>query len=118
MNRISLGLLLLMVLVVAPGCYYYPPPPYAVTAPAHSNYDRIWDSAMMAAQDAGISITSSNRSTGTAYGHREGVTVTIQVAPQSDGTTRVELSAKGDKAATSEVNDRFYRAYNYYMGRR
>ncbi len=118
MNRINLAWLLLMALVVGSGCYYYGPPPYVVTSPAYSNYDHIWDSAMRAAQDVGIGITSSNKSAGTAFGQRDGVSVTIQVTPQSDGRTRVELSAKGNQSATSAVADDFYRAYNHYMGRR
>lgn len=85
--------------------------------PAHSNYDQIWDSAMRAAQDIGISITSSNKSTGTAFGQRDDVSVTIQVTPQSDGTTRVGMSAKGSQSATSAISDDFNKAYNHYMRR-
>jgi hypothetical protein len=73
---------------------------------------------MRAAQDVGIQITSSNRSTGTAFGQREVIDVTIQVTQQTDGRTRVELSAKGTPSGTSAVADDFYRQYNTYMGRR
>ena len=117
-KKINLAVLLLMALVLAPGCYYYGRPQYVVTSPAHSNYDQIWDSALRAAQDIGISINSSNKNAGTAFGQRDDVSVTIQVTPQSDGTTRVGLNATGSQSATSSVNDDFYKAYNYYMGRR
>ncbi len=72
---------------------------------------------MRAAQDVGIQITSSNRSTGAAFGQRDGVSVTIQVTQQADGRTRVELTTKGADG-TSAVADDFYRAYDRYMGRR
>ena len=118
MNKLKLVALLCMALAMGSGCYYYGPPPYyAVTPPAHSNYDQIWDSAMRAAQDIGISITSSNKSTGTAFGQRDDVSVTIQVTPQSDGTTRVGMSAKGSQSATSAISDDFNKAYNHYMRR-
>lgn len=113
MKRISRAVLLLMALVMVSGCYYYGPPP-----PGYSDYDRIWDSAMRAAHDAGITITSANRNAGAATGHRGGVSVTIQITPQPDGTTRVALNTTGNQAETSAVSEDFHRAYNYYMGRR
>ena len=106
-------------LVMASGCYYYVPP-RAVVSPGspYASYDYVWDSAMRAAQDVDIQITSSNRSTGVAFGQRDGVSVTIQVTQQSDGRTRVELTTKGSQSATTAVADDFYRAYDRYMGRR
>ena len=113
-NKIRFTLLFLVVLVMGSGCYYYPPPAYTVSSPPHASYDRIWDSAMRAAQDVGIRITSSDRNTGTASGQRDGVGVTIQVVKQSDGATRVEITSKG---GPSTVTDDFYKAYNRNMGR-
>ena len=108
-----------IIFVMGSGCYYYGPPPYATpSAPPYASYDYVWDSAMRAAQDVGIQITSANRSTGAAFGQRDGVAVTIQVTQQSDGRTRVELTTKGSQPATSTVADDFYRAYDRYMGRR
>ncbi len=114
MNRINLILLPLIAFSLGAGCYYYEPPPYVVTSPPQADYDRIWDSAMRAAQDVGIRITSSDRNAGTASGQRDGVGVTIQVVRQSDGTTRVEMTSKG---GPSTVADDFYKAYNRHMGR-
>jgi len=118
-KKVKLTLFLLIGFVIASGCYYYGPPPYyATTSPPYASYDYIWDSAMRAAQDVGIQITSSNRSSGTAFGQRDGVGVTIQVMQQSDGRTRVELTTKGSQSGTSALADDFYRAYDHYMGRR
>ena len=119
MKKIAITLLFFAGLVMASGCYYYVPPG-AVVSPGqpYASYDYVWDSAMRAAQDVGIQITSSNRSSGTAFGQRDGVSVTIQVTQQSDGRTRVELTTKGSPSATSAVADDFYRAYDHYMGRR
>jgi hypothetical protein len=120
LKKICLTLLLLAVVVLSPGCYYYVPPG-AVVAPApgppYATYYYVWDSAMRAAQDVGIQITSANKSTGTAFGQRDGVSVTIQVTQQADGRTRVELTTKGSQGGTSAVADDFYRAYDRYMGR-
>jgi hypothetical protein len=114
-NKIRFALLFLVVLIMGSGCYYYgPPPAYTVASPPHASYDKIWDSAMRAAQDVGIRITSSDRNAGTAFGQRDGVGVTIQVVKQADGTTRVEVTSKG---GPSTVTDDFNRAYNRNMGR-
>jgi hypothetical protein len=117
LKKIAKILFLFVGLVMTSGCYYYGPPPYTY-APPYASYDYVWDSAMRTAQDVGIQMTSSNRSTGTAFGQRDGVSVTIQVTQQSDGRTRVELTTKGSPSATSAVADDFYRAYDHYMGRR
>jgi hypothetical protein len=119
MNKKVMVLLLLTGFAMLSGCYYYDPGPYVVASPApYPSYDYIFDSAMRAAQDAGIQVTSSNRNNGTIFGERNGTTVTIQVMQQADGRTRVELSAKGAQTGSSTVADDFYRAYDHYMGRR
>jgi hypothetical protein len=118
-RKVNLTLLVIIALVMGSGCYYYGPPPYATPSPQpYASYDYVWDSAMRAAQDVGIQITSANKNTGAAFGQRDGVSVTIQVTQQSDGRTRVELTTKGSQPATSAVADDFYRAYDHYMGRR
>jgi hypothetical protein len=119
LKKIAITLFFFAGLVMASGCYYYAPPG-AVVSPGqpYASYDYVWDSAMRAAQDVGIQITSSNKGTGAAFGQRDGVSVTFQVTQQSDGRTRVELTTKGSPSATSAVADDFYRAYDRYMGRR
>ena len=119
MKKSKLALLFFTVFVVVSGCYYYEPPAvvYSPGPPPYASYDYIWDSAMRAAQDVGIQITSSNRNTGTIFGQRDRVGVTIQVTRQADGRTRVELTAQGSQGSTSQAADDFYRAYDRYMGR-
>jgi len=118
-NRKNLSLLLLIGSILISGCYYYGPYPgpyYAAAPGPYASYDSIWDSATRAAQDVGIQITSTNRNAGMIFGQRDGTDVTIQVIRQSDGRTRVELTAKGNQG--SGVANDFYRAYDAYMGRR
>jgi outer membrane protein OmpA-like peptidoglycan-associated protein len=69
---------------------------------------------MRAAQDVGIQITSSNRNTGTIFGQRDRVGVTIQIIQQADGRTRIELTINGSQGSSSAIADDFYRAYDYY----
>ena len=119
MKKLNLALLILTVLVIVSGCYYYGPSPGVYPPdPPYASYDYVWDSAIRAAQDVGIQITSSNRNVGTIFGQRDRVGVTIQVTQQADGRTRVELTAQGSQGSGSEVADDFYRAYDRYMGRR
>jgi hypothetical protein len=118
LKKISLALFLVTGITLAPGCYYYVPPGAVVApGPPYATYDYVWDSALRAAQDVGIQITSANKSTGTAFGQRDNVNVTIQVTQQADGRTRVELTTRGSQGGTSAVADDFYRAYDRYMGR-
>jgi len=119
-KKVNLTLLIIVIaFVMGSGCYYYGPPPYAApSAPPYASYDYVWDSAMRAAQDVGIQITSSNRNAGTIFGQRDGVGVTIQVIQQPDGKTRVEITTEGPKGSGSGVSDDFYRAFDRYMGRR
>ena len=119
MKKLNLALLILTGFVFVSGCYYYEPyPVYYPPPPPYPSYDYIWDSAMRAAQDVGIQITSSNRNAGTILGQRDRVGVTLQVIQQPDGKTRVELTTEGPKGSGSGVSDDFYRAFDRYMGRK
>jgi len=120
-KKLHLTLLILTVFVIASGCYYYepaPPPVVYPPEPSYPSYDYTWDSAIRAAQDVGIEITSLNRNTGTIFGRRDRVDVTIQVTQQANGRTRVELTAQGSRESGADVADDFYWAYDHYMGRR
>ncbi|OGP62732.1 MAG: hypothetical protein A2170_17215 [Deltaproteobacteria bacterium RBG_13_53_10] len=119
MKKLNLALFILAVFVVMSGCYYYGPPPVGYPPePPYASYEYSWDSAIRAAQDVGIQITSSNRNTGTIFGQRDRVGVTIQVTQHADDRTRVELTVQGGRGPSSGVADDFYRAYDRYMGRR
>lgn len=111
------ALLTLMVVLTAlvAGCVVYEPVP--VPSSYGSSYDRVWDSALGAAEDAGVKITSADRTTGIIRGVTSSSDVTISVISQADGKTRVEFSSKGPKGQDPDLNDRFTRSYNRRMGR-
>ena len=98
--------------VFAPGCVVYEPAP---TYP--SVYDRAWDSALRAAQDSGIVVTSSDRGSGVIRGSKDGIDATITVRGQADGTTRVESNFKGQLDRDPTLSRRFDSAYERHMGR-
>jgi hypothetical protein len=110
-------LLALMVVLTAlwGGCVVYEPVP--VPSSYGSSYDRVWNSALGAAEDAGVKITSADRATGTIRGLTSSSDVTILVISQADGRTRVEFSSKGPKGADAGLNERFTSFYNRRMGR-
>ena len=86
--------------------------------PIHgSSYDRVWNSAMGAAEDAGVKITSADRTTGIIRGVTNSADVTISVISQADGRTRVEFSSKGPKGQDPDLSERFTSFYNRRMGR-
>ena len=97
------------------GCVVYEPVP----TPAYygSSYDRVWDSALGAAEDAGVKVTSADRSRGVIRGNTGSAEVTISVISQAEGKTRVEFSSKGPKGQDPDLNDRFTHYYNRRMGR-
>jgi len=111
------ALLTLMVVLAAlwGGCVVYEP----VVVPAYSgsSYDRVWNSALGAAEDAGVKITSADRTAGIIRGVTNSADVTISVRSQPDGKTRLEFSSKGPKGQDPDLNDRFTRFYNRRMGR-
>jgi len=111
------ALLILMAVLTAVmgGCVVYEPVP--VPSSYGSSYDRVWDSAMGAAEDAGIKITSADRTTGIIRGVTGSTGVTISVITQADGKIRMEFTSKGPKGQDADLSDRFTRFYNSRMGR-
>ena len=112
------ALLVLLVLLTAlvGGCVVYEPM-YVPSSSYGSSYDRVWDSALGAAEDAGVKITSADRSRGIIQGVTGSSDVTVLVISQADGRTRVEFSSKGPKGADADLNERFTSYYNRRMGR-
>ena len=108
--------LLVVFTAVAGGCVVYEPVPVPSSSYG-SSYDRVWNSALGAAEDAGVKITSADRATGTIRGVTPSSDVTILVISQADGRTRVEFSSKGPKGADAGLNERFTSYYNRRMGR-
>jgi hypothetical protein len=68
-------LALLVLSLAALACVVYEPTP----TPVYTNYDRAWDSALRAAQDAGINLTSVDRAGGITLGSKDGIDATITV---------------------------------------
>ena len=98
------------------GCVVYEAV-YVPSSSYSSSYDRVWDSALGAAGDAGVKITSADRTTGIIRGVTSSSDVTISVISQADGKTRVEFTSKGPKGHDPDLNDRFTSYYNRRMGR-
>ena len=111
------ALLLVAAIVVAlPGCVVYDTPSgyYVNTYPA--TFDRAWDAAVGALQDAGVRVTSADRASGIARGTKDGADVTVSVLRQADGTTRVQFDAKASQNDPG-LAQRFSIAYDRRMGR-
>ena len=109
------AILITALLGTAPGCTVYQPVP--VSAPAPSSFDRSWSTAIAAAQDEGVRITSEDRSNGVITGTRGDQTVTINIRTQADGRVRVEFSARGPKGSEPGLATRISQAYDRRMGR-
>jgi hypothetical protein len=70
-----------------------------------------------AMSDQGVSVSDANPTSGLITGQRGGITVIATVAPQADGTTKVEFRTRGDIAQDPQLIDRITRSYNARMGR-
>ena len=82
-----------------------------------SSFNRVWDSALGAAGDAGVKITSADRTTGIIRGVTNSADITITVIPQPDGKIRVEFSREGIEGQDVGLGNRFTSFYNRRMGR-
>lgn len=115
MNKPRYALLGVLFALSLPGCVVYEPMAVQSTVPA--SFDRSWNAALAAAQDAGIAISVADRNSGRIYGRRNAADVTISVTPQADGNLRVQFDAKGVGPQDQGLQDRFVQAYNRRMGR-
>jgi hypothetical protein len=95
------------------GCVPYP----VYTAPPPSKYDRVWDAAYGAAQDAGVRITTADRGGGLIQGTRDGVDVTIRVRGQPDGGAVAEIKTAAPGGQDGGLAGRISQAYDRRMGR-
>ena len=107
---------MVLMTTVASGCVVYPAAPGYYTYSQPSTYDRAWNAALGALQDAGVQVLASDPASGTARGTKDGVDVTVNVARQADGTTRVQFDAKPSDR-DPEIARRFSSAYERRMGR-
>ena len=90
---------------------------YEAPAPGPSKFDRAWNAALGGAQDAGVSVSSSDPATGLIRGTKDGIDVTVVVARQADGGVRVQFDAKGPTQRDPGLSNRFSQAYERRMGR-
>jgi hypothetical protein len=109
--RLGAAALLAALTLSLAGCYAYAPPP------GPSTYDRAYSAMLGAMSDQGVSVTDANPTSGLITGQRGGITVIATVAPQADGTTKVEFRTRGDIAQDPQLIDRITRSYNARMGR-
>jgi hypothetical protein len=118
MNRI-LCLLVVAASALLAGCVVAPYPyGYSTTTVSSPpSFDRSWDAALNAAADAGIQITSADRTTGHMNGTKAGASVTIDLRPQADNTLQVIFSSPDSKESNPTLGDRWRSAYNQRMGR-
>ena len=103
-----------IVAVGLPACYTYPTP-YGYATPA--SFDRSWEAAVGALADNGLAITSQDRDSGAVSGRGGAIDVVANVRSQSDGSVRVEFTARGDIRQDPGLVDRVSAAYDRRMGR-
>ncbi|HEY2865128.1 MAG TPA: hypothetical protein VGK37_16015 [Casimicrobiaceae bacterium] len=116
MNTRLSAVLLLVACALLTSCVYYGPHPGYYTYSSPSTFDRAWNAALGALQDAGIAVASADPATGIARGSRNGVEVTVSVTRQADGTTRVQFDANSSEREPG-IAERFSQAYERRMGR-
>ena len=97
------------------GCTYYQVVP-APTGGA-SVFDRSWNAALGAAADAGVAVSSADRTSGVIRGTTPADDVTIRVYTQADGRVRVEFNATGRSGTDAALAGRLSDAYERRMGR-
>lgn len=108
-------LVLAAAVAVLAGCVVAPyPGPYATTP---ANFDRSWDAALGAANDAGIQVTQADRASGRISGVKAGAAVSIALQPQADNTLKLSFDAPASKETNPTLGERWAAAYNRRMGR-
>jgi hypothetical protein len=112
--KIPCVLLLFALCAVATSCVVYEPhPAYYNSA---STYDRAWSAALGALQDSGVTVTSTDASTGVIRGSKEGMDVSVSVVRQADGRTKVQFDSRNSQRDPA-LASRFSEAYERRMGR-
>lgn len=99
------------------GCYDYPPPTYPVVVSTPPSFDRAWDAAVGAAEDAGIQLTLVDRMNGNITGTKGSAAVTIELRQLADKSVQVSFRSPGSTEDNPKLGDRWLAAYNRRMGR-
>ena len=94
---------------------YYPVPAYVPAA--QTSFDRSWNAALGAVEDAGVRVTYADRANGVITGTRDAFKVNVGVRTQADGSVRVEINATGPTAQDPVLAERISQAYDRRMGR-
>jgi hypothetical protein len=98
-------------MALAGACVVYSP------VPAYpSTYDRAWNAALGALDDAGVRVTSADAASGVIRGARGDIDVSVTVTRLTDGRTKVQFDSK-DTQRDPTLADRFSQAYERRMGR-
>lgn len=99
-------------------CVYDPYYPYGYAYPSpQQSFDRYFGAASGAMRDAGLQVTSEDRTAGVITGVRGGVTMNARIVTQADGRFRVEFNAGGKLSEDPGLPDRVSRAYEARVGR-
>jgi hypothetical protein len=122
MGKQALKIIALISLIMIAGCVVYgpvppPPPPEPVYSYRPVTFERSWNAALDAMEDAGVRIVSADRNTGIIKGVKDSADATVTVRMQADGRVRVGFSAGGPSGHDQGLADQIYRAYERRMGR-
>jgi hypothetical protein len=112
MNRTAS--IVLLACLLASGCVVYEPVPAYYS---QSTYDRAWNAALGAMQDAGVQMTSAEPSTGSIRGTKDGMDVSAFVVRQADARIRVQFDVKGPAGRDPGLAARLSENYERRMGR-
>jgi hypothetical protein len=99
------------------GCYTHPYPYTAVQLNSPSKFEQSWNAALGAAGDAGVQVTSADKTAGLITGNKAGAAVTIKLQSQADGRLSVAFDAPNSEEANPTLKDRWLAAYQRRMGR-
>ena len=106
-QRIPAAILLCLGLV---SCVVYEPVPV-------DPMEQPWQAAMGAVQDAGLTLATADRGTGTIRGTRGSVEGVIVVRMRNDGRVGVEITSRDPDKRDPGLTQRLTDAYNRRMGR-
>lgn len=85
--------------------------------PVYSGFERSFQAAVGAMQDAGLTVTNQDRATGTVVGSRGATDVVAQVREASGGQVRVEFTTRRANNEDPGLIARVTAAYQQRMGR-
>ena len=115
MKNILSWLLAASVLALS-ACVVYEPVPVAQPT-VSQRFDRSWNAAAGAMDDAGLTITAQDRGAGVIRGERGGTTITAMVQTLADGRIQVKFDSKGPSGADAGLVQRVSENYERRMGR-